>query len=188
MYETVALNAARSKPLNRNVMAGLDGTAGLTFSTRGDMGSILRLRPNLRYHWPGGSTTLSYTLSLQDGLNDTSPALAVHQLGLSLFMNAGRMNLFSSVNYGLDSGRLTLYSSLNYRFSRYWRLRSSYNLYRYAYDVSGSSYDYRTSYFKVGIHRPVGAYEIGLAWSPDGQNYGVDKDKRLWLEFGTGAY
>lgn len=189
LYESLGLSAVRSKHLSRNMALIFDGSAGLTSTAQGEMGASLRLRPSLRYHWPGGSTSLSYTLSLQDGMNDNSPTLSKHQLGCNLFVNAdGKVSLFSSVNYGLDSQRLTLYSSLNYRFDRYWRFRSSYNLYRYAYEFNDYSYSYRNSYLKVGVYRPLGAYEIGLAWSPDGQNYGIDKDRRLWLEFGSSGF
>lgn len=184
LYQSLRLHAVRSKPLNRSTMLRFDGTVSLT-AADGRAGASIRLGPSLRHHWTGGSTSLSYTLSLQDGSTDSAPALARHQLGCNLFLSMrGKWNLFSSATYGLDSKRLTLYSAVNYRIAEYWQIRASYNLYRYAYEFNDNHYSYKTSYLKVGVYRPLGSYEIGLAWSPDGQNYGVKRNSRLWLELG----
>jgi hypothetical protein len=48
--------------------------------------------------------------------------------------------------------------------------------------MNASSYTYKTSYLQVGLYRPVGMYEIGLVWSPDGQLYGMNQGKHIWLE------
>jgi len=185
LYQSLGLNFSRSRPINRRASLSFDGGAALTATDDGDIGSSLRLQPSLRYNWMGGHASISYALNLQNGVSDRAPAQARHMLGYSMFLTAGnRLSMHSMINYGLDSERLTLYSALNYRIAKDWQLRSSYNLYRYAYDLDGRTYSYRNSYLKVGIYRPIGSYEIGLAWSPDGQNYGIDRDKRLWLEIG----
>lgn len=189
LYQSLGLNAVRSKLLSRKTVLGFVGAVSLTATAEGGTGLSVRLRPSLRHNWRGGSTSLSYTLSLQDGTTDSAPALAKHQLGCNLFLSVGgKWNIFSSATLGLDSKRLTLYSAVNYRIAQNWQIRSSYNLYRYAYEFNNSNYSYRTSYLKVGIYRPLGSYEIGLAWSPDGQNYGVDRSRRLWLELGGRGY
>ena len=175
----------RTDRINRATSLSFDGGVSLTTALDGGVGASLRLRPALRRQWNGGSASLSYTLSLQDGATDSAPALSTHQLGLNLFLSRrGKWNLFSFATYGLDTNRLTLYSSLNYRVNRLWQVRTSYNLYRYSYDFNDRLYSYENSYLKVGIYRPIGYYEVGVAWSPDGQNYGINRNRRLWLELG----
>jgi len=185
VYQSLGLNAMRTDRINRATSLSFDGGVSLTTALDGGVGASLRLRPALRRQWNGGSASLSYTLSLQDGATDSAPALSTHQLGLNLFLSRrGKWNLFSFATYGLDTNRLTLYSSLNYRVNRLWQVRTSYNLYRYSYDFNDRLYSYENSYLKVGIYRPIGYYEVGVAWSPDGQNYGINRNRRLWLELG----
>ena len=51
--------------------------------------------------------------------------------------------------------------------------------------MGSSSFSYKASYFRIGIFRPVGLYEVGLVWSPNGQQYGsINQGKHLWLELG----
>lgn len=189
LYQSLGLSAVRSRPLSRNTTLSFDGAVSLTAAADGSTGAGVRLRPSLRRQWNGGSASLSYTLSLQDGITDSAPTLARHQLGCNLFMSIrSKWNIFSSATFGLDSQRLTLYSAANYRIAEYWQIRASYNLYRYAYNFNDNLYSYETSYLKVGIYRPLGSYEIGIAWSPDGQNYGINRGKRLWLELGRRGY
>ncbi len=185
VYQSLGLSGIRSERLNRVTTLILDGGIALTTALDGETGASFRLRPTLRKSWNGGNASLSYTLSLQDGATDSAPALSTHQLGLNLFLSSrGKWNLYSWATYGLDTNRLTLYSSLNYRIDRMWQVRTSYNLYRYSYDFNDRRYSYENSYLKVGIYRPIGYYEVGLAWSPDGQNYGINRNRRLWLELG----
>lgn len=183
LYQSLGLSLNRGKPLGGNAVLNFGGSVAFTATTRGATGSSLRVGPTVSTNWTGGGASLGYTLNLQHGTTDTGFALSTHQLNGSLFLNSGgKWNSFTSVDYGLDSRRLSLMSSLGYNFDRNWSLRSSYNLYRYAYEMEGQPFSFSTSYLKVGVYRPVGPYEVGLAWSPQGQNFGLDKNKRIWLE------
>lgn len=184
LYQSIGLNFSRNQVSKGNTYLSFDGAMGFTVTAKGDTGSSLRMGPTLRNNWTGGSASLSYTLNLHDGTTDSISGLSKHQLGGNLYFNmGGKLNSYLSANYGLDSKRLNLYSTLNYTLSKDWQIRSSYDLYRYSYELNNESYSYKNSYLKVGIYRPLGQYEIGLAWSPNGRNYGIDKDKHLWLEF-----
>lgn len=185
LYQTLGFGFSRSRSGRGRTSTGFDGSLALTSTASGDTGAYLQLRPNLRTRWKGGSASLSYTLNLHGGTTDTYSSLSTHQLGCNLSIYGdGRWNLHSSVHYGLDTNRLNLFSSLRYRIADDWTIRSSYNLYSYSYSLNDVRRSYRNSYLKVGIYRPIGIYEIGLAWSPDGQYYGVHKNRHLWLELG----
>ena len=185
LYQSLGVGYRRSISDKGNTAISLDGATALTLNARGNTGASLRAGPTLRTSWMGGSASLSYTLNLQDGVTDSGLGLAKHQLGCNLSLyGSDRWSSHLFANYGLDSGRLNLYSALNYRAAKDWQLRTTYSLYRYAYELDSRSYSYTNTYLKVGIYHPLGLYEIGLAWSPNGQNYGLEKDKRLWLEIG----
>lgn len=183
LYQTLALQSRRSNPGGGKTNVSFAGKTALTVATTGDAGASLRVGPTLSNRWLGGNASVSYTVNLQSGATDSVLGRAKHQLRCNLFLySGGKWSSISSVDYGLDSGRLSLFSTLNYRPGKQWRIRCSYNLYGYAYELNGLPYRYTTSYLKAGIYRPLGPYEIGLAWSPDGQNYGTGTDQRFWLE------
>lgn len=185
LYQSLGLSFNRSTPSNGRTALSFDGLMGLTMTSRGNTGASLRFRPSLRTYWLGGSASVSYTLNLQGGTTDSVSPLAKHELGCSLFLSGGgKWSTHLFADYGLDSRRLNLSSGLSYQATKYWRIRTTYNLYRYTYEMNGSPYSYANSYLKVGIYRPIGPYEIGLAWSPNGDYYGIDKGKRVWLELG----
>lgn len=182
-YQSLGLSFSRSKPLRDSTVLTFGGTTAFTATAKGDTGSSLRVGPTIATNWTGGSASVGYSLNLQSGTTDTGYSLAKHQLNGNLFLNMGaKWNCFTSADYGLDSKRLNLMSSLGYNIDRKWSLRSSYNLYRYAYEMDDKPYSFSTSYLKVGIYRPIGPYEVGIAWSPEGQNFGMDRDKHFWLE------
>ncbi len=183
LYQTLGLNANRTRPISRHISSGLDSSVGLTMTAEGDAGAEMRLRPSLRTNWPGGNVSLHYTLNLRSGLNNTVWAQGMHQIGTTLFLNLGnKLNCSSTVDFGLDSKRLSMFSTLGYHVTRNWQVKSSYDLYRYSYQMNSGSYTYTTSYLQIGLYRPVGMYEVGLVWSPDGQLYGLNQGKHLWLE------
>lgn len=183
LYQSLGLQYAHNPFQSGRNSVSLDGTAAVTLTARGETGGAVRVGPTLRSSWNGGSGSIGCTVNLQGGTTDTAFALARYQLGSSLSLHGGsKWSSVSSVNYGLDSRRLNLYSSVNYRPARDWQIRSSYSLCWYAYTLNDALYRFRTSYLKVGVYRPLGLYEIGLAWSPDGQDYGVARGKRVWLE------
>ena len=189
LYQSLGLSFNRSQSGAGKIGTSIDGMMSFTATTEGETGTGLRLRPGLRYGWNGGSASLSYTLNLQQGTTDSISSLSKHQLGCMLFLNKGdKLGSMVSADYGLDSKRLNLYSTLYYRIAKRLQIRSNYSLYRYALDLNGSRDTYQTSYFMVGIYHPLGPYEIGLAWSPDGQNYGLDRDRRIWLELGGSGF
>jgi len=183
LYQTLGLNSSRTRQISSRVSTGLDGFVGYTMTAAGDTGSEMRLRPSLRTSWVGGSATLNYTLNLKGGLNSRIYSQGVHQIGSTVDFDLGsRLNCSSTVDFGLDSKRMNLYSTMRFRASKLWQIRSSYDLYQYTYELNSGTYSYRTSYLRVGLYRPVGVYEVGLVWSPDGQDYGINQGKHLWLE------
>jgi hypothetical protein len=183
LYQSLGLNSNRTRPINSHISSGLDGAVGFTMTAEGDTGAEMRLRPSIRTHWVGGNASINYTLNLKSGLNNSVWAQGKHQIGTSLFFDIGnKLSCSSYVDFGLDSKRMNLYSTLRYRATKHWQVRSSYDLYRYSYQMNAGSYTYTTSYLQAGLYRPVGMYEIGLVWSPDGQLYGMNQGKRLWLE------
>lgn len=189
LYQTLGLNCSRSFPDMGKLGISFDGTTSFTMTANGDTGASLRMGPMLKTYWLGGSMSIRYTLNLQGGTIDSASAIARHQLWGYLYFNSGsKWNNSTSINYGLDTGRLNLFSSFDYLVTNSWQLRSNYSLYRYAYSLDNRSYNYGTSYLKVGIYRPLGLYEIGVAWSPDGQDYGINKSQHIWLELNSGRF
>lgn len=189
LYQSVGFGFNRVLARHLSGSVSFDGNAALTLTADGDSGTSLRFGPALRKHWKGGSASLTATANLQNGTTDTGSSLARYQLGCSLFLyDGGTFTGTTSVNYGLDSHRMNLFSSLSYRPFRGWTVRSNYSLAWYTYRFSSSLYRYRSSYLKAGLYHPIGIYEIGLAWSPDGRDYGIEKDKKLWLELNSSAF
>ena len=183
LYQTFGLNANRTRPIDNHLGAGLDSAVGLTMTAEGDTGAEMRLRPSIETHWAGGSASINYTLNLKTGINNSVWAQGKHQIGTSLFIAVGnRLNCSAFVDFGLDSKRISLFSTAAYRVAPKWQIRSSYDLYRYSYQMNSGSYTYTSSYLRIGLYRPIGIYEVGLAWSPDGQLYGINQGKRVWLE------
>jgi hypothetical protein len=184
LYQSIAAGFSRSRPGNGTTVVSYDGKTSLTMTANRDLGASLRIGPTLRRSWLGGSGSIGYTYNLQSGTTESISALATHQIGCFLrFSNSSKWSTNLSCDYGLDSGRMNLSSQFNYRIMKSWQMRSSYSLYKYSYTISNSQYHYETTYLKAGIYHPIGAYEVGLAWSPDGRNYGTDKSKYVWLEF-----
>lgn len=190
LYNSVGLTANHTKKLSGSLSAGLSQSAAFTVTANGDTGSELRFRPSLRTNWMGGSASMGYTLNLRSGLNDILWSQGRHQLDTTLYMDIGsRLNCSSTFDLGLDSKRMNLFSSVSYRASKLWDIRANYDLYKYTYRMGSNSYDFKTSYFRVGVFRPVGLYEIGLVWSPDGQQYGsINQGKRLWIELSAAGF
>ena len=188
-YQSLGLGLNRTLAGDRSAALTLDGQAGVTLTTRGETGASLRLRPGFRKNWNGGSASLNYTLSLQRGVTDSVTGPAKHLLGGSLFVYGGaKWNANVYASYGLDSEQFNLFSGFSYNLPKGWRVRSSYDLFRYTYRVGDTTYHNQNSYLQVGIYHPIGPYEIGVAWSPDGQNYGIEKDKHIWLELGASGF
>ncbi|MCE5315008.1 MAG: invasin domain 3-containing protein [Armatimonadota bacterium] len=188
LYHSLGLSTSYSRPGKQKLTTSFDTKTSFIICGDSDMGASLRLGPTLRNRWAGGNASLGYAYNIRTGTTDSSSSLSRHLLSCAFALGGGKWKSNSSVSYGLDSGRLNLSSNLNYRASSLWRMKCSYNLYSYAYTISDNSYHYSTSYLKVGLYRPLGPYEVGLAWSPDGQNYGIDKDKHLWLELSGSGY
>ncbi|MEN6356264.1 MAG: invasin domain 3-containing protein [Armatimonadota bacterium] len=184
LYQSFGLRYNRAESGDGRFRTGFEAITALTMTADADMGASLRAGPTLRRIWNGGNASIGYTLNAMSGTTESISTQGVHQLICSLFLSGGKWNSNSSAGYGLDSRRLSLISNLNLRPSKNWRARCSYNLYSYAYSLNDIGYRYINSYLKVGLYHPLGPYEIGIAWSPDGQNYGIDKDKRFWLELG----
>ena len=186
LYQTVGLSANRSKRLSGPFTASFAQSAAFTLTGDGDTGSEMRLRPSVRTNWMGGSASLGYTLNLRSGLNNLLWSQGKHQLDAGVSFDLGdRLSCNSMVDFGLDSKRMNLFSTLNYQASRLYEIRTSFDLYKYHYQMGSSSFSYKTSYFRIGIFRPVGLYEVGLVWSPNGQQYGsINQGKHLWLELG----
>lgn len=184
LYQSLGLGYNRAESGKGRFRTGFEATGAIITTAEADMGASLRAGPTLRRLWNGGNASIGYSLNVTSGPAESISSQGVHLLRCGLALSGNKWNCNSSASYGLDSGRLSLISSLNVRPTKKWRARCSYNLYSYAYSLNDSSYHYSNSYLKVGLYHPLGPYEIGLAWSPDGQNYGIDKDKKLWLELG----
>jgi len=185
MYQTLGVNFTRTRPSRSRFSTGLNSSAAFTITDEGRTGSSFTVAPTLFTTFTGGNASIGYSLNLLNGINNSVRPSSRHMLSLNLGLSGGgKWNTTSMISYGVDSGRLNLFSRLNYNADRQWRISSSYDLYRYSYSFNSRSFSYSTSYFKAGLYRVVGAYEIGLAWSPDGRNYGLEKNRRVWLEFG----
>jgi len=189
LYQSLGMGYSFARTNNRKNSLSFDGTSAFTMTANGNKGINLRIGPTMRSRWNGGSMSLTYTLNFQAGSTDSVSLLSKHLIGGNISLSRGsRWNTNTFFGYGLDTGRLNLYSNLNYNLAGKWQMRMNYNLYRYTNKYNGMSYKYETSYVKTGIYRPIGPYEVGLAWSPTGQDYGLKQGKRLWLEFGVGGY
>ena len=186
LYQSLGLSFSRGSSGSGKMGLSFDGTTAFTATARGETGGSLRMGPTLTNRWAGGNLSLSYNLNLQRGTTDTGYSSERHQLGCMLFLGGGSRWVASSfVNYGLDSGRLNLFSTLNYHLMRHWNLRSSYSLNQFKDQINGI---FQYSYRRVGVYRPLGVYEIGVAYSPDGQDFGLDRNKRVWLELNSSAF
>ena len=186
LYQTIGLTANRSKRLSGPFSANFAQSASFTLTGDGDTGSEMRFRPSLRTNWMGGSASLGYTLNLRSGLNGILWSQGRHQLDTNLSFDIGdRLSCNSTFDFGLDSKRVNLFSTLTYRAGRQWEVRTSFDLYKYHYQMGANAFSYKTSYMRIGLFRPVGLYEVGLVWSPNGQQYGaINQGKHLWLELG----
>lgn len=190
LYQSLGLNF-NLLPLvsNRNWNLTLNSSSALTTTMHGEAGTNFRTGADLRRSWQGGSASLSYTLNLHSGNVGTIYSQSVHNLGASLFFGSGaRWSCNAYAGYGIDTGTMNLYSSASCQLAKTWRVRTSYTFYRYMCSFNGYSITSDTSYLKAGIYHPIGPYEVGVAWSPEGQQYGLKGGKRVWLEIGSSGF
>lgn len=189
MYQSAGLSFHSATFGSRTMNLSFDGSSDLTNTSDGRMGASLRLGTNLRRSWRGGSASLGYTMNLQGGPAVNMFSSSVHTLTGTVFAGLGaKWSCCSYFGYGLDTGRLNLSGSAMYEINRTWKLRGEYSLYRYKLSSSTINYTSSMSYLKAGIYRPVGPYEIGLAWSPTGQQAWSSSSKKLWLEIGLPGF
>lgn len=188
LYQSFGMSYNRPESGFGRLKTSFEASTALTATYHDGMGAAFRAGPALRRIWNGGNASVGYTINLSTGVNDSISTMGVHQLRSSLMLSGLKWTSNSTASYAIDTGRLNLSSGLNLRPLAKWRVGCSYNLYSYSYNLNDSPYRYINSYLKVGLYHPLGPYEIGLAWSPDGQNYGIDKDKRLWLEMCGRSY
>lgn len=189
LYQTLGLNY-HTKPFGgKKLSLSIDGASEALVSNDHRSGSGLRTSLTVRRNWRNASASLSYTLALISGSIGTMYYPSKHNLGGTLNLGFGRKwNGYTYFGYGLDTGRMNVYSNLNYQITNKWILRGNYNFYRYKYTSGGINISSDTSYLKAGVYRPVGPYEVGIAWSPDGELYGLKDGKRLWLEVGLPGF
>jgi hypothetical protein len=190
LYQSLGLNFG-FQPLISNSRWNLtfSSSSALTTTVHGEVGTNLRTGADLRRSWQGGSASLSYTLNLHTGSVGSIYSQSVHTLGSSLlFGSGGRWSCNAYVGYGLDTGTTNLYSSASYQIAHSLRLRTSYTFYGYKCSFNGYNLQSYTAYLKSGIYHPVGPYEIGIAWSPQGREYGLKSSKRVWLEIGSSGF
>lgn len=189
LYQTLGLNLRSASIGSRKMGLTFDAATELSMAADGRTGTNLRIGPNIRRSWQNGSISLNYTYSRQSGFTSGLYSMSKHNLGGTLFLGSGsKWNCYTYFGYGLDTGRLNMYSSAAYQINNQYRVRMNYSLYRYVYQANGHKFSFDSSYLKAGIYRPIGPYEIGLAWSPDGQQYGMKSDKKLWFEVGTSGF
>lgn len=190
LYQSLGLTANRTKRLSSALSASFAQSAAFTVTADGDTGAEMRFRPSLRTHWMGGSASIGYNLNLRGGLNNTLWSQGRHQLDTTLYLDLGeRLTCSSSFDFGLDSKRMNLFSTASYKAGNLWEIRTNYDLYKYSYNIGPKSLTYSTSYLRIGVFRPVGLYEVGLVWSPDGQQYGtINQDKHLWIELSAAGF
>lgn len=189
LYQTLGMSFNSSLSRNQGLGFGYDGSTALTTTARGDMGVGLRTGVNMRKNWRGGGLGLTYTLNLQGGNVGTLYSPSKHTIGATMFLASGsKWNWNANLGYGLDTGQMNAYSAASYHISRLWSFRSNYSLYLYKFASNGLTSVSRVSYFKAGIYRPIGPYEIGIAYSPDGQDYTMNSHKRLWFEIGASGF
>jgi hypothetical protein len=187
-YQSFAMSYNRPEAGTGWLKTSFEASSALTTTDHEGMGATFKAGPAWRRIWNGGNASLGYAINLSTGTNDSISTMGIHQLRSSLMLSGVKWTSNSTASYAMDTGRLNLSSSLNLRPFARWRVGCSYNLYSYSYDLNDSPYRYINSYLKVGLYHPLGPYEIGFAWSPDGRNYGIDKDKRLWLEMCGRSY
>lgn len=189
LYQSLGLGFGAALAGDRKASLSLDGSSSFTLTARGETGVSLRAGPSLRANWKGGMASLSYTLNAQAGPANTFSSLSRHSLGGNLFLTKGsKWSTSAFFSYGLDTGTLNLYSTAACNVANNCQLRTSYNLYRFAGRFNGLTYRSQSSYLKAGLYHPLGPYEIGLAWSPDGQDQGLRSSRRVWLEFGARGF
>jgi len=185
-YQTLGFNFFRGKSGNGPCGVTLDGNMGFTTTASGNTGAILRIRPTYITNWLGGSASFSYSLNLQGGETDTVSSPDKHQLGTTVFLYLGdRLNFTTNALYGLDDSRITLFTDASYRVTKDWQFHVNHTLIHFP--VSGGQ-PYESSYLKIGLYKTVGPYDIGLAWSPNGANYGIDTNTHYWLEIGSRGF
>lgn len=189
LYQTAGLNY-HTKPFGgKELNLSIDGAAEAVVSNDGRSGTGIRTGLTSRRNWRGGSASLNYTLALISGTIGTMYYPSKHNLGGTLSLGYGqKWNGYTYFGYGLDTGRMNIYSNINYQITSKWKLRGNYNFYRYKYTSGGVNISSDTSYLKAGVYRPVGPYEVGIAWSPDGELYGLKDSKRIWLEVGLPGF
>jgi len=189
LYESFGVGCSSILKTNRHISLSFDSTSALTTTADGRTGISLRAGPNMRTSWKGGNASLGYTMDLQSGSANMLSSLSQHTLTGGLFlMGKAKWNTSSYFSYGLDTGQMNVYTSAAYSLTSKWRLRTNYSFYRFVSRYSGRTYQFSTSYIKAGIYCPIGLYEIGLAYSPQGQDYGMRKNNRLWLEVETTGF
>lgn len=189
LYQSVGLTF-RAAPIGSRLMnLSIDGSSEMTIADNGKVGTGLRLSTMARRTWKGGSASLGYALNLRSGPVANMFSSSVHAINGTLFAGLGtKWNCFAYFGYGLDTGRLNLSSSGMYQVNDKWKVRADYSLYRYKFSSSTYSFTSEMSYLKAGIYRPLGPYEVGIAWSPTGQQSWSGKGKKLWLEFGMAGF
>lgn len=189
LYQSLGMNFYSKSYGGRKISLTFDGSSDLTTANDGRTGAGIRTSANLRRSWTGGSASLSYTLALTAGSVSNTFAISKHTLGGMFFLGSGaKWNCYSYFGYGLDTGRMNLSTSATMQVTNTWKLRSNYSLYRYSYDISGKNYASSMSYLKLGMYRPLGPYEIGLAWSPNGEEFGPTGGRQIWLEVGLSGF
>ena len=185
MYESTGLTL-RSRPIGgRKLSLSLDATTDFTVAADGRTGTSLRTGLSLRRSWRGGSGSLGYTYNISSGTTANFYSSSRHMLTGNLFAGSGgRLNCNAYFGYGLDTGRLNLSSTASYRLAKDWKLRADYTLYRYRLRTSTYTYTSEMEYFKAGVYRPLGPYEVGIAWSPKGPDFWSKSGKKVWFEVG----
>jgi len=188
-YQSLGMGV-NTKPIGSSKLnLGFDGSSAFSVAENGSSGADLRTSANLRTNWGGGSASVSYTLNLSNGPISTLYSTSKEMLsGTVSLISGGRWSCNAFAGYGLDTGQFNLSSMGSCRLFGKYSIRSIYSLYSYKYSFSGYSYKSATSYLKTGIYRALGPYDIGLAWSPDGQDFGLKRGNRVWLEVGAAGF
>jgi len=137
-----------SKLFGRNVAEGLTTSGNITLSHRGT----------------GNSTFLLTYDYLNDPFN--SEFLGRHKIGFQSYWRSGRTNFSFYGNRGLDLERLYARANISYRFSRDWRITTSYIHDRYLNNV-----------FEEGVvilgYR-IGWRELGISYSTRTKRFGIE--------------
>ncbi|MBV6457615.1 MAG: hypothetical protein HONBIEJF_00730 [Fimbriimonadaceae bacterium] len=145
---TISSSLGFSKLFGKNVAAGLSTTGNITMSHRG----------------PGNSTFLLTYDYLDDPFN--SEFLGRHKIGFQSYWRSGRTN-FTFYGYrGLDLQRLYARANISYRFSRDWRITTSYLHDRYLNNV------FEEGVFILGYR--IGWRELGISFSTRTKRFGIE--------------